>query len=249
MSSIGYLSDVKAFTSKGKDYLVLAYFFLAAGSKCKCFWLMNCIYNSFLLPFSDTHDSFTLVYRVDSKKLTLVQKIPSSGPVRLAIHPLGKVYALAIANSRDPKTDSCLTNSAIYFWSPNSEKFNLVREVKTNGAADVIFMSIEDHGPHYKKGHYLNFVAFAQNGNSGDGEVIILQYDPVKENFLTIQTLRTIWSVTGIEYVCVIENCYLLTVVPQEGVHFYEYRYVEVIHTIKLIESIHPIDHFLIFIS
>lgn len=94
---------------------------------------------------------------------------------------------------------------------------------------DVAFLEIVDSGANYRKARILSFVAFAQSGNSGDGEVLILQYDEDQKNFVTVQTIRTEWSVTGVDYVCVQENCYFITVVPQEGVYFHEYRYVEVI--------------------
>jgi hypothetical protein len=184
--------------------------------------------------YLENHDSSTYVYRVGSKSLSLVQTIPTSGPIRLAVKPVKGEWMLAIANNQDPKTNSCLTNSGIYRWSAPTQNFILLREVKTNGAVDVTFIEAEDRGVNYK-GTSLSFVAFAQSGNSGDGEVLILQYDNVLKNYYTLQSMRSQWSVTAVDYLCVQENCYLITVVPQTGVHFYEYRYVEVSQYVHVI--------------
>lgn len=175
----------------------------------------------------DSHNSSTFVYRVDKEELKLVQTIPSSGPIRLSISTVKEDYFLAIANNRDPMNNSCLTNSAIYKWSTRTHKFILLQKVRTNGALDVIFLEAKDRVASFK-GAFLNFVAFAQSGNSGDGEVLILQFDKKQQNYVVVQSLRTKWSITGMDFLCVQENCYLVIVVPQEGVHFYEYRYVEV---------------------
>jgi len=43
-----------------------------------------------------------------------------------------------------------------------------------------------------------------------------------------METIRSSWEVTAIEFTCIQENCYLLVVIPQEGIHFYEYKYIEV---------------------
>jgi len=131
---------------------------------------------------------------------------------------------LAIANSKNSVDEtSCNAESAIYMWSPMNNEFLLLRSVMTDGVFDVEFITTEAGNEFYRQ----SFVAFAQKGNAANGEVMIFRYEQLGGNFALTQTIRSKWPITALGTTCLCRQCFLMTTVPQEGVTFYENRFVE----------------------
>lgn len=201
---MGHISDAGVFSENENDFLVLAqYFDKNTGS----------------------HSTVTRILRVDKAgKLENVQNIETHGARKVSLNMVDGVWMLAIANSKNSADESsCNADSAIYQWSSEQTQFLLMRTIMTDGAFDVEFITTETSNEFYKQ----NFVAFAQQGDSASGEVMIFRYEQPEGNFKMSQTIRSKWPVTGLRTSYVCRQSFLVTVVPQEGITFYENRFVE----------------------
>jgi len=155
-----------------------------------------------------------------------MQTLSGLSPNRIAISEVQYGWILSIAGSKKPSV-LCNSTSSIYRWSPSKKQFEVLRSLKTEGAVDVTFLTVEDLS---RNGKNLSFIAFAQqiSGSEAGGEVHIYSYSSDFRNYELFQILRFQWSVSAVESTCIMEECYILVVVPQEGVHFFKYQYVEV---------------------
>lgn len=204
--AMGHISDVGVFSEKEFDFLVMAQYFDKN---------------------TKSHSTLTRVLRVDaSGNLDNVQNIETHGARKVALDKVNDRWMLAIANSKSGSEESsCIADSAIYMWSAESEQFILLRTIMTDGAFDVEFITTETSNEFYKQ----SFVAFAQQGNSASGEVIIYRYEQPGGNFVMSQTIGSKWPITGVSTMSICRQSFLVTTVPQEGITFYENRFVEVI--------------------
>ncbi|ODM97789.1 Thrombospondin-type laminin G domain and EAR repeat-containing protein [Orchesella cincta] len=202
--STGHVSDLGVFSDRGTDFLILAQYFNKD---------------------TRSHTTTTSVFQVDHDgKVINVQNIETHGARQVAVSEINESWMLAIANSKNNiDEESCNADSAIYTWSSSEKRFLLLRTIMTDGAFDVEFITAKTNNPFYKE----SFVAFAQEGNSASGEVIIYRYEQLGGNFVMSQTLRSNWPITALRSTCICSKCFFITVVPQEGITFYENRFVE----------------------
>ncbi|CAL8142633.1 unnamed protein product [Orchesella dallaii] len=201
--STGHVSDLGVFSDRGNDYLILAQYFNKD---------------------TRSHTTTTSVFRVeDNGKVVRVQNIETHGARKVAVSELNDSWMLAIANSKNNEDESaCNADSAIYTWSSLEKKFLLLRTIMTDGAFDVEFITAKTNNPFYKE----SFLAIAQ-GNSLH-EVSIYRYEQPGGNFVMSQTIRSSWPITALRTTCFCDNnCFLVTVVPQTGITFYQNRFVE----------------------
>lgn len=175
--------------------------------------------------------------RVNSKGgLETIQYLQTHGAKKVALSQVNGDWMLAIANNRNSANEiSCNSDSAIYVWSAQKSEFSLLRHVATDGAFDVQFITAETSSEFYQQ----NFVAFAQEGNSASGEIMIFKFEQPGANFVLSQTISSNWPVKALRSTCICRQCFLVTAVPQEGINFYENRFVEV----------RPLSHFFHFMS
>jgi len=150
-----------------------------------------------------------------------IQAIDTYGAVKIAVDFIMGKWFLAIANKfnyYDPELD-IMRYSAVYTWSMQQNQFVRMRDLETDRATGVTFVTVDD---------FTNFVAISEYGDSTTSEVTIYKFNQEVYNFDAYQTLHIEWEVTSVRSFALDDSVYLTITIPKEGIRFYRHQFVEV---------------------